>query len=69
MSIEKEVEFEKCVVMAQQLHGIMIHIDDDLDKPTVLRVLSSMLGDKDALDQQEQDAATAILRKLAKRLN
>jgi hypothetical protein len=66
---KSEIEFEKCVVMAQQVLGIMIAIDDDLDKPTVLSVLSSMLGDKDALDQQERDAATAILKKLAKRMN
>lgn len=67
--LKNEIEFEKCVVMAQQLYGFMIYIDDEIDKPTVVRVLSSMLGAKDALDQQEQDTATAILKKLAKGMN
>ena len=55
--------------MAQLVIGIMIYIDDDLDKATVVRVLASMTGSKDVLDQQEQQAATMILKKLAKKMN
>jgi len=67
--VKSEVEFEKCVLMAQQVIGILIYIDDDLDKATVVRVLASMTGSKDVLDQQEQQAATMILEKLAEKMN
>ena len=62
-------EFEKCVVMAQQLHGHMIAIDDDTDKTTVARVLASMVGAPDQLSTEERATATALLKRLAKGLN
>lgn len=65
-------DFKLATTMAQQLYGVMIAIDDDLNKVLVVRCFAAMIGIREPLEPltgDERKNLTAILQEISQGMN